>query len=30
MFGVIQNLSNALGVYEVEHGRLPPPPMEAS
>ncbi len=30
MFDAIQNLSNALDVYEVEHGRLTPPPMEAS
>lgn len=30
MFGIVQTMSNGVGDYEVEHGRLTPPPMEAS
>ncbi|MDE0498168.1 MAG: hypothetical protein OXH86_12530 [Acidimicrobiaceae bacterium] len=30
MFGIVQGMSNGIGEYELEHGRLTPPPMEAS
>ena len=30
MFGVVQKLSSGLDEYEVERGRLTPPPTEAS